>query len=305
MKSLRILLLAFLLLTRGIPAASKAGVPFNPLDIHWTEIEFKFYGICVCPAPPPIFVTYGLIFSYWEPFLYIDTVKTANYSPFLGFYAGPPLLKMLGGKNQSSSSNEVANDATFAQSHAFMFSMLPAPCRSINFGGWWTELDPLWQSDELSAIITPEAALVANPVMQMACIADATATNFNHPLDFMPWCIGSGGSTYPMTGTVGDENYIQANNTVGGRMLAKLNRMLMICDPELTLCGCVRTPTWIKSHYKTHPVRPGHKSPAYPFGKASKFYDTGLNIPYYNALGPSDEFLWVVYRKQSCCTCCD
>ena len=46
------------------------------------------------------------------------------------------------------------------------------------------------------------------------------------------------------------------------------------------------------------------RSPAYPVGKSALFYGTGLNPPFFGAKGSTDEFLWVVYRKQRCCTCC-
>ena len=43
----------------------------------------------------------------------------------------------------------------------------------------------------------------------------------------------------------------------------------------------------------------------YPIGRATSTYDSGLNPPYMGAQGSNDEFLWVVYRMQRCCTCCE
>ncbi len=179
-------------------------------------------------------------------------------------------------------------------------------------------------------IIHPEAALYANPVTQMACMADAAATNLGNTLDIMPWCIGSGGSSYPMTGTIQNDEITQANNSAAARLIYKLNRIFMICDPAESLCGCrytpvwikshykthvVRyTPVWIKSHYKTHVVRPGSRSPAWPFGVTSTYYNSGLNVPLAGGgnvplagggLGANDQYLWTIYRRQLCCTCCD
>ena len=168
---------------------------------------------------------------------------------------------------------------------------------------WWSEYDSMWQSDELSALIHPEVTLYANKAMQMACMSDAAAVNAGWPLDFMPWCVGSGGSAYPMTGHVDNDNIVQANSTVAARLIYKLNRIMMICDPADNLCGCNYTSVWIKSHYKLHTARPDNRS-TYPIGKSAKFYDSGLNPPYIGAKGSNDEFLWVVYRKQRCCTCC-
>ncbi len=305
MRKIILLFVSILLSCSEAFAIMKGGIPFNPLtDIHWKEINFQIEGVCECPRPPPIFVEPGIIISYWEPFLLIDTVATPNYSPFLGMSIGASPLDMLGGKNNSSSAADYANESTFAQAHAYLLPLMPPICNRFDYGMWWSELDPMWQSDELSMFIHPEAALYANKAMQLACMADATAVNIGMPLDFMPWCVGSGGSTYPMTGHVDNDNIVQANNTVAARMIAKLNRLGLICDPAINLCGCFPTPVWIKSHYKLHPARPGNRWPAYPVGKSANFYATGLNPPFFGEMGPNDEFLWVVYRKQRCCTCC-
>lgn len=306
MKANSIFAIIFLLvLFQSSSAAGKAGVPFNPLtDINWEEIELQVEGVCICPRPPPIFYVPGLIVSYWEPFLLEETVSVPFYSPMVGASVGSSLIDELGGKNKSSDSAEIANESTFAQAHGYLVPLMTGLCGRYDYGIWMTEYDALWQNDELSIIIHPEAALYANKVMQMACMADAAAVNIGWPLDFMPWCIGSSGSAYPMTGHVDNDNIVQANSTAAARLIYKLNRLFRICDPALNPCGCLFTPVWVKSHYKMHTVRPGIRWPAWPIGKSSKFYDTALNPPYMGALGSNDEFLWVVYRKQFCCTCC-
>jgi len=291
-------LLVLLLLLITTPAFAKSGVPFNPItDIHWGEIDLTVEGPCICIRRWRIRV--GIVVSYWEPFLLIDTVSKSNYSPMLGLSVGPDILP---GKNQSSDTANV-NESTFAQAHGFLLPLFPFICNRWDYGAWWSEFDPTWQSDELSAIITPEAGLYANKAMQMACMADAAAVNLGWPLDVMPWCIGSGGSAYPMTGHVDNDNIVQANSTVAARLIYKMNRMFMICDPS-PKCGCTYTPIWIKSHYKLHTARPGVRA-TYPIGKSAKFYDSFLNPPFMGEMGSNDEFLWVVYRKQRCCTCCE
>ena len=285
--------------------AVKSGDSFNPSkDIHWGEIEFRIEGICICPRPPPIFYEKGIIISYWEPFLLEDTVSVANYSTKQGKFIGSTFLDKLGGKNSSSDSVDIANESTFAQAHGYLVPLMYGRCNRNDYGMWWSEYDSQWQNDELSAIIHPEAKLFATKAMSMACMADATAVNIGYTLDFMPWCIGSGGTSYPMNGHVDNDNIVQANNTVASRLLYKLNRVGLICDPADNLCGCNNTPIWIKSHYKMHVARPANRSPAYPVGKSAKFYGAGLNPPYKGSQGSNDEFLWVVYRKQKCCTCC-
>jgi conjugal transfer pilus assembly protein TraU len=43
----------------------------------------------------------------------------------------------------------------------------------------------------------------------------------------------------------------------------------------------------------------------HPIGRATATWDAGANPPFMGELGPNDEFLWVVYRRQRCCTCCE
>lgn len=287
---------------------TKAGTPFNPVtDIHYEEIELLFLGLCICPRPAPVFNVIGEMWSYWEPFAAVDTVSTPFYSPFIGVSTGSSLIDELGGTNATQDAVDIANEVTFSQAHAYPIPILDwLLCNRYDYPFWLSEFDPQWNFDELSMLIHPEAALYANSVMQMACMADATATSVGYTLDSLPWCIGSGGSSYPMTGTIQNDEITQANNSAAARLIYKLNRVFMICDPSLSLCGCSYTPVWIKSNYKTHVVRPGVRSPAWPFGVTSTYYNSGLNVPMVGGgLGPNDEYLWTVYRRQLCCTCCD
>jgi conjugal transfer pilus assembly protein TraU len=303
--SLSMTALACFLLCCQSAQATKSGEAFDSSqDVHYDEIDYRVEGVCFCPRPPPVFVEEGTIISYWEPFMLADTVSVANYSAKQGEFVGESSLDKLGGKNKSSDAVEIANESTFAQGHAFLLPLMEGACSRDDYGAWWSEYDSMWQDDELSILIHPEAALFANKAMQLSCMADATATNLGMPLDFMPWCIGSGGSAYPMNGHVDNDNIVQANNTVAARLIYKLCRIGMICDPA-DLCGCSSTPVWIKSHYKLHTARPGNRSPAFPVGVSAKLYDSGLNPPYYGEQGSNDEFLWVVYRQQRCCTCCE
>lgn len=302
-----IYLTILLLMTLSSKAWSKDGEPFNPLsDIHYNEIQLTFVSLCICPRPPPVFYEVGEIWSYWEPFLAIDTVTTPFYSPFFGMPTGGSFIDELGGKNASQDAVSIANESTYAQAHSYPLPLLDSfLCHRYDYPLWMTEYDSQWQFDELSMLIHPEAALYANLYMQMTCIADAASTNVGLPLDAMPWCIASGGSAYPMTGHVDNDNIVQANNTAAARLIYKLNRVFMICDPSLNLCGCTPTPVWLKSNYKMHVVRPGVRAPAWPMGVNAAYYNSGLNAAFVGGgLGPNDEFLWTMYRRQLCCTCC-
>jgi conjugal transfer pilus assembly protein TraU len=301
---------ALVLIFAATPAfAIKSGDSFNEgSDVNWDDVEFKFLGICICPRPPPVFYEEGEIYEYWDPSIFIDTVSISNYSAYTGSGGEEntgTIADTLGGKNSSSDATSIANESTFFQAHAFIYSLMTDMdlCKNDDMGAWWSEFDSMWQNDELTVVITPEAGLFANREMQLLCMVDAAAANVGFPLDFMPWCLGSSGSTYPVSGHVDNDNIVQASNTAAARLIFKLNRLFMLCDPA-PLCGCEYTPIWTKSHYKMHTARPDLRA-TYPIGKAAKAYDSGLNPVYQGKKGSNDEFLWVVFRKVLCCTCCE
>lgn len=292
-------LLFALLITPVSPG--QAAVPFNPVtDIDYSEIKYKVTGICICIKHWKIKI--GIVIQFWEPFALIDTSHEAFYSAALGTsFGSQPLLS---GDNQSQDATS-SNDENFAQAHAYLLFIYPYwPCSRWDYGAWYTEVDPTWQTDTLSAILTPESALVANYASQVACTADGAAANVGFPIDSLYWCVGSGGSLFPITGHVHADDIVQANSTTASRLIFRLCRLGMICDPYAK-CGCTFTPIWVKSHYKMAAVRPSIRD-VKVIGKSSMTYDIGLDPPLVGgSMGPSDEFLWVVYRKQRCCTCCE
>src|SRR3546814_1483579 len=78
-----------------------------------------------------------------------------------------------------------------------------------------SEIDPLWQDSELTAIINPEAVLFANPLALAACAADCVASTAKLPIDEMFWCAGCQGSMYPMNGNVSASiGHVQASRLV-------------------------------------------------------------------------------------------
>ena len=335
-KTLPVFLVLFLLLAAGArqsfsdTSSSTSGFD-SSTDVDWDEINFTIDGICECDDPyDPV----GIQYEYWEPFLVIDTSATPYYSAYLGrslksssgsssgdtadslwddsstsytsnLGSGSLSTSSLtnGGKNKSQDTID-NGESTFAQAHGWLIPILPL-CSRSDYGMWWSEYDSMWQSDTLTAIIEPEAALFANEISQLACMADATAANLGFPLDELFWCVGSGGSAYPLTGHVADDSTVQANSTIASRLIYLLNRLFMICDPaEAGGCGCSYTPIWVKSHYKMAVRRPG-AAKVYALGRSATLYGSGINIPYRGVKGPNDQFMWVVYRKKICCTCCD
>lgn len=261
--------------------------------------------VCACPAPPPIFWRIGIPISFYEPARFIETVKDPYCFPSLGFGMSSPASGFLAGDSSGSRQGSRADVTTFQQAHYFIFPVWAMLGLLVDFIcveqsgfdlAYLTEVDPLWNDDLLSFIINPEALLFANPAAQISCIADSVAANAGLPLSPLFWCMGSWGSSYPLSGRIDSSNYVQANAAVAARMIYKLSRELLICDTGIDLCGCVPTPIWVKHNYRMHIAKPVQDSTCHPIGRSSLIWGAAKNPPY-----RGDNFLWMVFRKRACC----
>jgi len=162
---------------------------------------------------------------------------------------------------------------------------------------YMTELDPLWNDDELSFIINPEAALFGNPIAQMACAADCALARFSN--DALFWCGGCQGSLYPFTGNVpAHSGGIQASLLITQRFMAKLHREGLLGGYIDTpgLCDKYPMPIIKKSQYKTQMTYPIPSTGCHPLGRSDAIWSTGKNIPY-----KGEDFGYLIWRKRLCC----
>lgn len=264
--------------------------------------------VCTCPAPPPLFVRVGVGVSFWEPVRISEVVRQPLCSPTLGGV-------QLGSINASRGSNNVRfNDAgeAFYHVHWLEYPIFDWLNLSQTFGPncqtpvafdalYLTELDPLWDSDELSFLVNPEAALFANPAAQQLCAADSTkaaATQFG--FDALFWCSGSQGSVYPLSGshanhTGGVDTALALTHTIA----FKLHRQLLAFDTSspAAMCGPVPQPVLRKKQYKAHLVYPiPWIANAVGFGTPSLTWGSGKEFPY-----TGEDFSYLVWRKKICC----
>ena len=163
---------------------------------------------CGCPAPPPIFWRPGVGVSYWEPARVAEVVRTPMCSPTLnGAIMG--VLPVPAGNNHEGDGDQ---GNAFYHVHWFQYPVLSWVSSFVTQGmcfvsepfdlSYLSELDPLWDDDQLAFVLNPEAILFANPIAQAACVADtisASTTMFG--LDTLFWCSGSQGSVYPLDGS--------------------------------------------------------------------------------------------------------
>jgi conjugal transfer pilus assembly protein TraU len=262
--------------------------------------------LCVCrpKGKPPVI---GLAVSFWEPARVAEIVKDPWCFPLLGGLKLDSQLITQGGDNQ-----EITTKTThkyFAQAHWYMFSVwnildlfMDVPC--IMWDGfdiaYMTELDPLWQADDLSMFIHPEVLLFANPIAQLSCIADSVASQIGQPIDQLFWCMGSWGGSYPMSGTTDQSMKLEGSANLAGRMIYKVAREGILWDPGVDLCGAVLTPIWIKSHYKMHLMKPV-RSRIVPIGQSDLVWGWGKDPIFGTKKGAADNYDWLIFRKVKCC----
>ncbi len=299
-------------------ASCKADI-FNPIiDICWQCIfPIRMGGIDVVGSDidsPPDDVgnsiclcgtTLGISTSFWEPARIIETVK----DPYCFNLIGAELTQegFLGG---STDDGEETNPSMFAQAHYYLMNVwsfldlfLDLPClESTGFDvAYITEVDPTWNDDLLAFLLNPEALLFANPVLQMACMADSVAANVSTPLDALYWCMGSWGSAYPLAGHKSDNDYIQDNAALAARMIYKLTRQAVLWDTATNVCGPVMWPLWQKSHYRLQIMKPVRDTSCQPIGRSGLIWSSMKNPPFNASGNASDNFDWALFRKKLCC----
>ncbi|MFZ2633497.1 MAG: TraU family protein [Desulfosalsimonadaceae bacterium] len=265
--------------------------------------------VCVCPLPAPVFARVGIPVSFWEPARFIEVVKDAYCFPSIG--AGLAPVKMgfqNGGSEDGGTTQEGA--ATFFQAHYAIYPIWTIMEAFTDFAcletsgfdiAYMTEVDPTWNDDLFAQIIYPETLLFANMPAQLSCIADSVSANAGLPLSPLYWCLGSEGSTYPMSGNMNDDNLVQASLAAASRLVYKMGRIGAICDVGLHYCTCIPTPIWVKHNYRFSLAKPVTGFQCVPPGRSSLIWGAGKNPPLPITGDSPDNFMYIVFRKRACC----
>lgn len=260
--------------------------------------------ICTCPAPPPVFVRIGFGAGFWEPARVAEVVRTPFCSPLMGGVT-------LGSWAAPSGTNAKTSDRrdAFYHVHWYIYPLLAwmnlltdlACITPESFDVLYiSEVDPLWEDDELAFLINPEAALFANPIAQAACATDCAAATVGFPLDPLFWCAGCQGSMYPIDGNVKHhEGGVDSSLLLVQRMAAKLHRQFIARDTSSRGAMCLPLPLPIlrKSQYKTQMLYPmPYTLNAQPFGRVTIPWGAGREYPV-----RGEDWAYLIWRKKACC----
>lgn len=254
---------------------------------------------CVCMRGGVPYI--GVRVTFWEPAKMIDTVT----DPYCFMVTGTKMTNPSPGKLGGTYRNDATDRHTFAQFHSYifpawalldMFRDLPCLAKNKFDIAMISEVLPTWNNDILSLIVNPEAILFGNPVTQLACIADAAAALKGMPIDQLFWCMGSWGGTYPLTGSIGGDDFVQANAGIAARSLFLMGRTGIMEDPGISYCGAQWARIWRKRNYRMQLVQPVSDSTCRQIGKSGLLWSQAKNPP--NA---GDNFEWMIFRKVKCC----
>jgi len=285
-------------------------MPIIPNSTGLPDTPNPSMPICLCDAPPPLFIRIGLSVGYWEPSSMADITQAPFCMVNMGFQL-PMGFKMqeMGATTTKTVLDSSQGDSAFYWVHWYKYPLISwlellmdGACMDV--GGfdlaYFSEVDPMWDDDTLAFIMNPEAILFGNPIAQLSCATDAITSMIGLPLDPLFWCAGAQGSIYPFTGW-SQTNVSQPSNAVlmDERTNAKLHRVGVVLDSfSGNLCHSIPTEIMPKSHYRYQFVNPVPEAmSAFQYGRST----TVVSDPLEGTLSSQNNFGILNFKKRSCC----
>lgn len=277
-----------------------AGVSVTP-DVK--DFETHKDRFCFCHGVPP---KPGIPISFWEPNKMVEVTKEPYKLIALGgAQIGSATIKNRGVLSKTGSGSYTS----FSHVHIYDYPVFEVLGLLTDFSCienkgldmcYFSEIDPQWYDDSLANLMNPEAALFANPLAQVACIADCTSSSLSKPLDELFWCAGCHGSLYPFSGTVGAHvGDIQASLLLVQRAIAKLHREGMIHGyVKGDYCSQKYMPIWKKTSYKIQMAYPTAQTSGQcpSLGGTEVVWGAGRSYPF-----KGEEFAYILWTKRLCC----
>ena len=265
--------------------------------------------VCSCGARPVV----GLAVGFFEPARMVEVARKPYCLPAMGglnLDLGFPAPE----HGRSSYRGQDGDAGSFYQSHwyanpviTWLEIMTGFPClESGSFDlAYMTEVDPLWNDDELTLLIQPEAVLFANPVAIAACAADCVKATAGFGFDTLFWCSGCQGGIYPMDGNIPFHmGGVRTSSLLAHRMAAKMHRQAIAWGYHGSrgLCGGYIEPVITKSAYKAQLINPVPATDkldgrcCQPFGRTTILWGIGKEYPV-----QGEDFTYMLFRKRNCC----
>ena len=284
---------------------SMGGTPLYTGDQEDNSNPSQLFCSCAIPR-----IYLGVQTGFWEPARRVDVTRTPYCMVSLG------TTMDMGGQVPEGEVRLHDDDDrhSFWQAHWYSDPILywleviyEHPCTETGkFDiSYMTEIDPLWNDDELTVILAPETNLFSNPVAQAACAGDCVLASIHFGSNLLFWCAGCNGSIYPLNGRVGAHvSHIQASSLVAQRLAAKMHRQFITWGTNGTpgLCGVYPQPLMDKSAYKYSMLYPIPQTAkifgkcCQPFGRTTAVWGAGRSFPV-----KGEDFSYELFRKKNCC----
>ena len=269
------------------------------------------YG-CSCEVDGKTYI--GVYVSFWEPARVLEVIPQSGCFSFLfGMDLSKSLASVYGTKGKAP---VTPLEKSFQHVHYYNAPLLEILdilvstdfCHEWSLSGldlaYFTEVDPVWNNDELGVLLYAESAIFANPLAQAICPIDCITASANYPLNDLFWCAGCWGSLYPMTGsTASVDSPISTSSLQMSRLLGRLARYPIPPAVEwdtsssLAKCGGVIRPFLKKSQYRISTVTPIPETKSYhSLGASSLLWGENRTIP-----STGEDHTFVTWRKRNCC----
>lgn len=265
---------------------------------------------------------WGLWWDWWSPDRIIEIVRKPFCLPFFWgaqfSVADAPDVGIAGNMHIGSSnrvqSHADGNTLSSVNVHYYAFPLfeilqllLVAECEAGGFFDldllYMTEFDPTWNREDWGLVMSPEAALFANSIAQVACSADCVLSSANSwGTDWLFWCAGCWGGIYPFTGHVPmASDPLTVAGMAATKLLGKLHRTCLAWTTvgSDAKCGPYVWPMLTKSQYRLsllYPVAMRSGRCAFPIGRSSFEWGQGKLIP-----GVGEDFIFMLWVNHECC----
>lgn len=260
--------------------------------------------VCMCGINP------GIKISFWEPIRHVDVVRKPFCMTTLGGIDMNPGFDAPHGTQEIKDNTSMSS---FYQAHWYIdpiFALLDlivdSPCLEKNIFdvAYLTELDPLWNDDEMTGIINPDSFLFGNLVSQLACGADCVMSTVGFGSNTLFWCAGCQGSMYPLNGHVAAHiGGVQASSLIVSRLIAKMHRegLMSAASGANGMCGYYPQLLMDKTNYKYQMHFPVPQDKilgrcCQPLGRSEIVWGAGKEIP-----AAGEDFGYMIFRKRDCC----
>jgi len=260
--------------------------------------------VCVCGA------NVGVKISFWEPVRHVDVVRKPFCMTTLGGIDMNPGFSAPHGTQETRDNTDMNS---FYQAHWYvdpifvlLQAVLDSRCLEQNVFdvAYLTELDPLWNDDEMTSIINPDSFLFGNLVAKLACGADCVMSTVGFGSNTLFWCAGCQGSMYPLNGHVAAHiGGVQASSLIVERLIAKMHRegLMWAASGDAGQCGYYPQLLMDKTNYKyqMHFPFPQNKingKCCQPLGRSTILWGAGKEVP---AIG--EDYAYMIFRKRNCC----